>query len=304
MPGRTTAGNDSGRKWSGSAGAFDQNWKSLKEGERYYFRSGTPRNQIEFAFQNHWRVFRGILGEVSSGRVLEVGCGRGSISAFFADAGFDTHLLDTSEKALQIARLNFELDRLKGDYICGNALELPYRNNIFDVVVSIGLLEHFSDVGRPLLEQMRVLRPGGLFLGYVVPERKLSVQTLAMPINALLRARHRIYSWISKADTYKGHTAKTPLYRNNYRSTDYLAVLKGSKAESCGSFGMFPLPLISHSPGFPFSVMAPRLERNLIKFWKLVLRLLSSNGRDPWLCPGSWGLAFLVWAKKRKEADA
>jgi ubiquinone/menaquinone biosynthesis C-methylase UbiE len=291
------------RKSSGSAKAFDENWRRLEEGNRYYFMRGIPDNQIEFAFQNHWRVFRSILGKVLSGHLLEVGCGRGSISAFFADEGFDAHLLDSSEKALQIARLNFNLDHLKGEYICGDALELPYKANSFDVVVSIGLLEHFSDVRKPLLEQMRVLRPGGIFLGYVVPERKLSVQTLAIPINALLRACYRSFPWHSKESPRKGPTGKAPLYRNNYSSTDYLAVLQRGETESCGSFGMFPLPLISHSPGFPFSLMAPSLERNLVKLWKLALRLRSGNGRDPWICPESWGLAFLVWARKRKEAD-
>lgn len=281
--------------------AFDENWRRLEEDNRYYFKRGTPGNQIEFAFQNHWRVFRNVLGKVLSGRVLEVGCGRGSISAFFADAGFETHLLDSSEKALRIARLNFGVDHLKGEYICGDAVDLPYRANTFDVVVSIGLLEHFSDVGKPVSEQMRVLKPGGVFLGYVVPERKRSVQILAVPLNAVLHACHRIWSWTSKNGIHNRHVAKAPLYRNNYGSADYLDLLRGGEAESCGSFGMFPLPLISHSPGFPFSLMAPNLERSLVRFWKLALRLRRGKSSDPWVCPESWGLAFLVWAKKAER---
>ena len=277
----------------GSVEAFDANWRRREESSRYHFKRGSPENQVQFAFQNHWRVFRNLTGTMGGGRVLEVGCGRGSMAAFFADAGFDTHMLDTSVVALASARKNFQSDGLDGTPICGDALSLPYADAAFDVVVSIGLLEHFEDIARPLHEQMRILRPGGVFLGYVVPERPVSVQSLAAPVNATLRLWHNVT--IGRGRT--AAPAKEPLYRNRFHAREYLPILSGAGAKAVGRFGMFPLPLISHSPAFPFSTMSRASERRLLRLWRTLL-FLRSFGRDRWICPEFWGLAFLVWARK------
>ncbi|MCZ7574936.1 MAG: class I SAM-dependent methyltransferase [Ardenticatenaceae bacterium] len=281
----------------GSVDAFRANWSQRPESNRYHFKRGQPENQIQFAFQNHWRVFKQILGNRRSGYVLEVGCGRGSMGAFFAEDGFEVHLLDTSEAALQIAQLNFAADGLQGYAVCGDTLALPYRGGVFDVVISIGLLEHFADITQPIYEQLRVLQPGGLFLGYVVPERPLSVQTFAIPVNFLLRMGHTIHQTVKPVSKAGAPPSKAPLYRNTFAAADYLTVLQAAGVQEKGSFGMFPVPLISHSPGFPFSLMSPLLERGLVWVWQRVLAM-RIGANDQWICPECWGLAFLVWAWK------
>jgi ubiquinone/menaquinone biosynthesis C-methylase UbiE len=287
---------------AGSAKEFDDQWRRIQPSQRYHFKKGKPENQMHFAFQNHWRVFRHVLGDMPCGAALEVGCGRGSMGAFFADAGFQVHLLDSSLAALYHARSNLHFDELKGSYLCGNALSLPYCANSFDVVLSIGLLEHFEEIRSPLQEQIRVLRPGGYFLGYVVPERFLSVQSLAMPVNLVLKLAHCLSEGNAGDNWASRSTGKLPLYRNKLKSSDYLRVLRGIGVSNCGSFGMFPVPLISHSPAFPFSLMAPSMERGLTAIWRAVLWLRHKlTGNDPWTCKERWGLAFLVWAKKEEE---
>jgi ubiquinone/menaquinone biosynthesis C-methylase UbiE len=278
---------------AGSVDAFDANWRKREETARYHFKRGAPDNQVQFAFQNHWRVFRNILGPIKNGTALEVGCGRGSMGAFFADSGFETHLVDTSTAALGSARDNFRIDNLTASAICGDALNIPYADNSFDVVVSIGLLEHFEDIGTPVREQLRVLQPGGVMLGYVVPERPLSVQTLATPVNTGLRALHKL----SRRNNGPAAAAKEPLYRNNYAARDYLKIADEFGVREAGSFGMFPVPLVSHSPAFPFSTMSPSAERRLIRLWRLLFSLKPGSG-DPWICKEKFGLAFLVWARK------
>jgi ubiquinone/menaquinone biosynthesis C-methylase UbiE len=274
----------------GSVQEFRNNWDKRPESVRYHFKRGQPDNQIQFAFQNHWRVFRNIIGSRKSGRALEVGCGRGSMGAFFADNGFEVHLLDTSTTALKNALSCFNNDGLNAHSICGDALALPYRDAEFDVIVSIGLLEHFENIESAVTEQLRVLKPEGVFLGYVVPERRLSVQTLAAPLNLFLR-------FLSKFKASSQSPSKTPLYRNANIAADYLAVMRKAGVRECGSFGMFPVPLVSHSPAFPFSLMSPRAERVLVKIWRALLSLRRPR-RDPWICREGWGLAFLVWAKR------
>ena len=293
-----------GKGEKGSIEAFRFNWSQRQESNRYHFKRGAPENQIQFAFQNHWRVFRKLLGESRSGRALEVGCGRGSMSAFFADAGFEVHLLDISEEVLKIARANFAMDGLQGHYVCGDVLALSYPSDTFDVVLSIGLLEHFAEIEQPLCEQVRILMPGGVFLGYVVPERSISVQALAVPINAVLRLGYIIHRSLGVNSSAQNGPTKALLYRNGYAAADYLAILHRLGVQEAGSFGMFPVPLISHSPNFPFSLMAPPLERALVWLGQLLLAPRPGQQRDPWTCPESWGLAFLIWARKGGADDA
>lgn len=280
----------------GSVAAFEKSWAALPASNRYHFAAGEPAHQVQFAFQNHFRVFQRVLGEVRGGRALEVGCGRGSMAAFFAAAGFEAVLLDTSRPALELARANFKQDGLTGHPQIADALRLPHPAGSFDAVVSIGLFEHFKEIAPPLREQLRVLRPGGVFLGYVVPERLLSVQTLAAPLNAALKLEHR---WRTRHDPQQAVPHKAPLYRNPYRARDYLRVLDGLGVAAAGAFGMFPLPMVSHSPAFPFTPMAPAREQRLMRLWRLLLGLNPLRpGGDPWTCPEGWGLAFLVWAQK------
>lgn len=286
----------------GSVDEFRQSWRAREETRKYHFKRGKPAHQVQFAFQNHWRVFQNVLQGTELRRVLEVGSGRGSMGAFFANAGIETHLLDTSWDVLASAKRIYALDGLQAVYMNGDALALPYADGSFDAVFSIGLFEHFEDIAAPLREQMRILRPGGMFLGYIVPENPRSVQVFGEPVNALLKAGYHL--WLALTGRKRTPPPPKPaLFRNDYDSTAYLQLLDEMGVLEKGAFGMFPLPLISHSPSFPFSPMHPALEAVLMTVWRAVLglrRLLT--GRDPWMCSERWGLAFLVWARKPEQA--
>jgi ubiquinone/menaquinone biosynthesis C-methylase UbiE len=284
---------------SGSVVEFDQNWRALPPNERYHFNAGAPMHQLHFAFQSHWRVFRKVMGVVQEGRALEVGCGRGSMAGYFAHAGFETHLLDSSPEAIACAERNFAADRMSAHFHVGDALALPFPDESFDVVVSIGLLEHFEDIRQPVTEQLRVLRPGGIFLGYVVPERPISVQLLGTPINVGLRLMRMLSGQPSVT------RKKKAIYRNDYRSVDYLRIVGEFGVKNSGSFGMFPVPLISHSPTFPFTLLGDKAEARIVKAWQRLLKYnIGKNinsqdpARDPWTCPEWWGLAYLVYATR------
>ncbi len=294
---------------AGDTESFDTAWRLLRDGERYHFRKDSPKTQVQFAFQNHWRVFKDIMGTVADPaddagqqrRALEVGCGRGSMAAFFANAGFETHLLDFSSEALKTARLNFGADGLAGTCTCGDALNLPFPDASFDVIVSIGLLEHFEDIDTAVREQIRILKPGGVFLGYVVPEDDKSVQRHASGVNAFLKFCQGIYCSLRGIPETE-RPAKKALYRNDYTSESYIKILDTENCTHRGAFGMFPVPLVSHSYDFPFSPMNGFFEWCLIKIWQTVMsvrRILFKP--DPWTCQEGFGLAFLVWAQKHDQ---
>lgn len=277
----------------GTAG-FHENWVARSETLFNHWTPGSPVNQIQLAFRMHWELFREILGETPPGKCLEIGCGRGTISSYFAAAGWGCTLLDYSAKAVAVAKDVFRNEGLKAKFVRGDANDLPFADKTFDVTVSIGLLEHFEDVATPLKEQWRVLKPGGTCLAYIVPERPENVQKYFRWLNALLKAASPL--WTSE----KKVAAKSEVYRSDFDSRRYLDVVKKLRVEDVRVSGVYPLPMISHSPEFPFSLLPAPLEAGLARVFSAALSVRSLlTGRNPWLCDEKFGQAFLLSFKRR-----
>ena len=50
--------------------------------------------------------------------------------------------------------------------VVGSAHDLPFEESSFDVAIMDSVLEHIPDVGKAFSEVSRVLKPGGVFIGY------------------------------------------------------------------------------------------------------------------------------------------
>lgn len=107
-------------------------------------------------------------------RLLEVGCGSGRLSTYLAAAGRSTVCLDISLAALDAARRNYRVMRLRGRFVAADAFHLPFADGTFDGVLSTGLLEHFVEPVPIVREMVRVLRRGGTLYADIVP-RKFSL---------------------------------------------------------------------------------------------------------------------------------
>lgn len=85
------------------------------------------------------------------GTTLDVGCGRRPYEkTFFAGAS-------------KYIGTDYLSDRSRPDVVC-SALDLPFRDNHFDTVVSTEVLEHVPDPLRAMREMRRVLKPGGFLV--------------------------------------------------------------------------------------------------------------------------------------------
>lgn len=292
--GRAKRKSKSTAKVSGTAG-FSANWKNRTEALANHWSSGEPANQIQLAFRRHWELFDEILGHKNSGACLEVGCGRGTISSYFASAGYDCTLLDYSAEALDLARAIFKNAGLRAKFVRGDANKLLFKDGSFDVVVSIGLLEHFENVERPLREQWRVLKPGGTCLAYIVPERPDNVQKYFRWVNSGLKLVSPLWA------RAKSGAAKADVYRSDFGSERYLAVVNALAVSEVFVSGVYPLPMISHSPEFPFSLLPKPMEGVLTRVFRMALAARGKiTGRNPWLCGEEFGQAFLVSFRKGK----
>jgi SAM-dependent methyltransferase len=202
----------------GSTAEFKDDWRRVLETNdpRYLvYPSPITGRQLDFLEWIKAHQIVDLLREerIAVGRLLEYGCGAAGISIYMAKLGYESHICDLSPMALEVASRNRERnapDISFASSVSANALELPYADGSFDVVMSFGLLEHFEPepLNRLLADVIRVLKPAGLFIADIVPgPERLNARTIGIMASYVgslgfhllrgkwLRARelHRLY---------------------------------------------------------------------------------------------------------------
>jgi len=112
-----------------------------------------------------------------SGKVLDVGCGTGTILRGMKES-YEKHGVDVSSNMIEYARSK------SGDieYKVGDGLNFPYADNSFDFVMSHSVIHHVKDVAGLVNEMLRVLKPdGALFVKDLCrPKSEHQLQTFFM----------------------------------------------------------------------------------------------------------------------------
>jgi 2-polyprenyl-3-methyl-5-hydroxy-6-metoxy-1,4-benzoquinol methylase len=94
-------------------------------------------------------------------RLLEVGCGVGIDLARFAEGGAEVTGVDLSERAIDLAKRNFELHGLRGELRVMNGEAMEFGDDQFDVAYAHGVIQYTADAQRLANELYRVLKPCG-----------------------------------------------------------------------------------------------------------------------------------------------
>ena len=151
------------------------NRRSYEEDKEFftntYHSLNTQHQDDEQLIQSQIKRSEGVLDFLSTNfpnnrNLLDVGCGHGYFMSNFIKSGYKCSGIDPDKLTVEYAKSKGKLD-IK----VGSAEELPYPPNSFDVVMSLGALEHVSDLKLSLNEIHRVLKKNGVLFLRMRPNR-------------------------------------------------------------------------------------------------------------------------------------
>lgn len=147
------AGSDTVRKHFDSASSY---WREI------YGRSDVE----SVIYQERRAAVLSLVSELAiplTAPILEIGCGAGSTAVTLAQQGHPVKALDLSASMLDLTRVRAENAGV-GHLVQiseSDVHRMPFADNLFSVVIAIGVLPWLPSIHEPLAEMVRVLCPGG-----------------------------------------------------------------------------------------------------------------------------------------------
>src|SRR3972149_9325960 len=97
--------------------------------------------------------------------ILEAGCGLGRWLIPLANKGYNVTGIEIENEAVEIIKKTVTSKNI--NIVQGDIFKMPFANKSFDLILSLGVLEHFEDKkiqNKAIAEHIRVLKDDGVFL--------------------------------------------------------------------------------------------------------------------------------------------
>jgi SAM-dependent methyltransferase len=125
--------------------------------------------------------------------VADLGCGSGRWSVFLRDVAGALVLVDFSD-AIFVARKNLH-DAPHAVFFMADLMQLPFRDDCFDLAFSIGVLHHLPVPCLAAVRRIGRLAPQLLvYLYYALDNRPFFYRAMFHPVNAARRVMSRVHS--------------------------------------------------------------------------------------------------------------
>ncbi|WP_299318322.1 bifunctional 2-polyprenyl-6-hydroxyphenol methylase/3-demethylubiquinol 3-O-methyltransferase UbiG [uncultured Maribacter sp.] len=125
----------------------------------------------------------------SSSKIIDVGGGTGKYAKWLAKKGHEVHLVEPVAKHLQLAENRAKKLKNKFFVHLGESRKLDFPNNYADLILLHGPLYHLQrieDRELSILEAKRILKNGGIILGFAI---NYTASTLVGLLNGLIHKR-------------------------------------------------------------------------------------------------------------------
>ena len=138
--------------------------------ERY---RGSARRVETYSYFERKNYILNMLDD-NGGRVLDVGCGPGILTADLLRKAYEVWGIDLSPNMVQEGRRTLEGNPLgtNAHFAVGNIERLAFPDGHFDAVICSGILSYLEDPAIGLGEVYRVLKPGGIAIITVPTKRR------------------------------------------------------------------------------------------------------------------------------------
>ncbi len=162
-------------------------------------------------------------------KVLDVGCGCGR-HLFPLSACYSTTGMDISSIALHRARDYLKKQDRKADYATASLTHLPFKEETFDAVVCLGVLQHLTEAGRyaAVSEIRRVLKCNGLVFLEVFGSQDMRYGGEEVEERSFMRQTGILYHYFTPEEIrtlFKGFQfleLKDKLLEKKYRREKYI----------------------------------------------------------------------------------
>lgn len=146
---------------------YEKNYKKFG----FKFQREYPNEELVRFISRNFNKLR--LHEKRKIKILETGCGSGGNLWMLAEQGFDSFGIDLSKSSIRLAKMNLRKKKLQANLVQGDMVNLPYKNNFFNVIVDVFSSCHLTtNEGINFLDICnKKLKKNGLFFSYF-PSKK------------------------------------------------------------------------------------------------------------------------------------
>lgn len=132
-------------------------------------------------------------------RILDLGCGTGTSSIYFARQGFNVTGLDFSSKAIELAKARAHNEKVDAGFQVADVTNLDFLTEPYDLVLDIGCLHGIDASGRLAYARhmARLTQPGSKLMIWAFTGQNFGIgvfpnelQTLFSPAFDLERVEH------------------------------------------------------------------------------------------------------------------
>lgn len=219
------------------------------------FTKEKPKDLRQFWQKCYFTDLQGLIKDKNYTKFLEQGAGRGTTSMYLTSAGAEeVHMLDLAPEGFKLAKTFFTRNNLKlPEFIMADVRDTGLKDNTYDCIYNIGLLEHFEDPEPVLREAYRLLRPGGMIFMVVVPEvvfkNSLYQRILLNPVSVL---KHIIKKIIGRKTV-----ADSDIIRTGFDRSRYAGIMKKLGAGGVRCMPYNPYPKIYVNDGMEKNILLP-----------------------------------------------